>query len=144
MTNAETSIAEGLARAHIALLRDLQELDEAGRPASMQNLAALRAHLEATRAHLVEHFRFEEVDGYMTAVRTREPRLERTVDELANEHGQLLSSLDALLAETATDLGLDQAMRAKVSQWINRVRQHEARENHLIQDIFNLDIGSED
>jgi hypothetical protein len=104
----------------------------------------LRTRLGATRAHIAVHFRFEEVDGYMATVRKREPRLERAIDELANEHGQLLSSLDALLEETATAPSLDEAVRAKVSKWINHVRQHEACENHLIQDAFNLEIGTED
>jgi hemerythrin-like domain-containing protein len=80
----------------------------------------------------------------MAVVRKREPRLERVINELANEHGQLLSALDALLAESASIPSLDEAMRAKVCQWINHVRQHEGREDHLVQDAFNLDMGTEE
>jgi hypothetical protein len=94
--------------------------------------------------HLTEHFRFEEQNGYMDVVREREPRLERTIQQLAEEHGQLTRSLDALIKEAGKATSLGDALREAILSWIECVRQHEARENDLVQDAFDLDIGVED
>jgi uncharacterized coiled-coil DUF342 family protein len=142
-TNEQT-IAVALGQAHVALLRDLRELEEATRIPSKENLPALRDRLWATQAHLVEHFRLEEQNGYMDAVRKREPRFERTIQQLAEEHGQLKESLNALIRETEKVKSWDNALREAIHEWIERVRSHEARETDLVQDAFNLDIGAED
>lgn len=144
MEKVPAPFGEALGRAHTALLKDLLELEEAGRPASRSSLPVLRSRLEATSVHIMEHFRFEEQNGYMETIRQREPRLGRAIDELAKEHGQLLKSLDIVLEETFTAPCIDETIGAKISEWINQVRQHEARENQLVQDAFNLDIGPED
>jgi hypothetical protein len=144
MEKPEISIAEAIRRAHAALLRDLQALEVAGRSSSKNDLETLRTRLDATRAHLVEHFRFEEENGYMDSVRTREPRLERAVDQLAEEHRQLMDSLDALRREIASAPSVFEAVASKVTAWVHKVQAHEARENHLVQEAFGLDIGAED
>ena len=46
--------------------------------------------------------------------------------------------------ETAMAPSIDDMMSNKVSRWVNHVRQHEARENQVVQDAFNLNIGPED
>jgi hypothetical protein len=144
MENPDPPIAEAISHAHTALLRDLKALEVVARRASTNGLETLRTRLETTRAHIVEHFRFEEEDGYMDAVRKLEPRLARAVEQLAEEHRQLLDSLDALRREIATMPSANEAVAAKVTSWVQKVQQHEARENHLVQDTFGLDIGTED
>jgi hypothetical protein len=137
-------ITEALRRAHVALLDDLRKLEEAARPASGESLKGLFTRLAATHAHLTRHFRFEEQDGYMDEVRKREPRLERAVEQLAEEHRRLAHALDALTEEAGEAESLGEPLRQKVREWVERVRQHEDRENDLVQDAFNLDIGPED
>jgi hypothetical protein len=139
-----TSIAEALGPAHAALLEDLRQLGEATRPESGEGLAELRARLSATQTHITEHFRFEEQNGYMDAVQKREPRLERAIQQLSEEHGQLAQSLAVLIEQAKAATSLDEPFREAVRQWIKRVREHEARENELVQDAFDLDIGAED
>jgi hypothetical protein len=141
---AVTSVAEALGRAHAALLEDLRKLEEVVHAISDARLAELRARLGVTRMHLTEHFRFEEQSGYMDVVRKREPRLERAVQQLADEHGQLRQTLDALIGELGSATHLDEALREKIPAWIKQVREHETRENDLVQDAFDLDIGAED
>jgi hypothetical protein len=85
----KNSFAEALGQAHVALLADLRELEQATRPFSGEGLEELRTRLGAAQAHISEHFRFEEQNGYMDAVRKREPRLERAIQQLAEEHEQL-------------------------------------------------------
>jgi hypothetical protein len=104
----------------------------------------LRARLDATHRHIMEHFRFEEQNGYMDTVRKREPRLERSIEHLAEEHWQLAQSLNALIEQARSATSCDQAFRDQVRTWVEQVRQHEVRENELVQDAFNLDIGAED
>jgi hypothetical protein len=140
----ENSVAANLKRAHVALLADLRELEQAVRPPSGEGLEELRARLGAALAHVTEHFRFEEQDGYMDAVRRREPRLERSVQQLAEEHAQLRQLLEAIIGGAGAAASLGDALREKIRGWIERVRRHEARENNLVQGAFNLDISAGD
>ena len=144
MERTKNSVAEALGQAHAALLVDLRELEQATRLFSGEDLEELRTRLGEARAHLTEHFRFEEQNGYMDAVRKREPRLERAVQQLAEEHGQLQQALAALIRDAGAETSLGDTLRAEIRAWIERVRQHEVRENDLVQDAFDLDIGAED
>jgi hypothetical protein len=144
MKTTEPFAIEAHRRIHAVLHEDLCRLEEAAHPAAGQDPAALLARLAATQAHLVEHFRFEEHNGYMDAVRKREPRLERTVEQLALEHRQLAQSLAELVAEAGTATAVGEALRGSVRGWLQRVRRHEVRENDLVQNAFNLEIGAED
>jgi hypothetical protein len=138
------SFAKALRKAHAALLKDLRTLEECACSRSSERLANLRVRLGATRAHLGEHFRLEEQDGYMDIVRKREPRLERAVQQLADEHQLLMQSLDALITEIWAATSLDDTFPVKVQAWVERIRDHETRETRLVQDAFDLDIGAED
>jgi hypothetical protein len=141
MTRKAISLGEALGRAHAKLLDDLQQLEDV---ASGESVAKLHQRLASTRTDLLAHFRFEERGGYMEAVKQQEPRLERFVDQLAHEHKDLADALEALVGQARVAAGLDAALRAGVRGWIERVRAHEARENDLVQNAFNLDIGAKD
>jgi len=138
------SLAEALAKAHVALLKDLRQLDEVSRLPSPGSFAEMTTRLAAAREHIAEHFRFEEQNGYLDVVRRREPQMDRTIEELHEEHRQLLLSLNALLEEARAYGGAEGTFREKVRAWVRRVRQHESRENSLVQDAFTTDIGTED
>jgi len=144
MERPATTNVEALGRAHAALLEDLRNLKAAIRPSAGEKVADLRARLRATQTHVTEHFRFEEQNGYLDAVQKREPRLERTIHQLADEHRQLAHSLELLLDHAGVSATLDEPLREEVREWIKRVRRHESHENDVIQDAFNLDIGAED
>ena len=144
MERTENSVTKALGRAHKALLADLRDLERAVSPTSGEAHVELRTRLERARAHLTEHFGYEEQKGYMDVVRKREPRLERAIQQLAEEHGQLRQSLDGLIGQAGTATGLNDNLRELIREWIERVRRHEIRENDLVQDAFNLDIGAED
>jgi hypothetical protein len=143
MESLPASVLEALDRAHVTLLEDLRRLEEAARPQAPGGLAPLRARLGATRNHIAQHFRFEEQGGYLDVVRQREPRLERAVAQLAEEHRKLLAGLDGLIREVAAGPP-DVALSDQVRAWVEQVRHHEAHENEVVQDAFNLDLGAED
>ncbi len=141
MGNNDMSVAETLTQAHAALSEQLRLLDEAALAAGV---VELRNRLGSTQTHLVEHFRLEEQNGYMGAVRERAPRLERAIEQLALEHHELARSLQALIAQSKAATSVDDPFRQQIREWIKRVRRHEAHENDVLQDAFNLDIGAED
>jgi hypothetical protein len=137
-------LAKTLRRAHAALFEDLRKLEQAARPGAGGDLAQLMACLGATHKHVTEHFGFEEQDGYMDTVRKREPRFDRIIQQLGEEHRELMQSLDALIREVRKAACFEDAVREKIRMWVERLRRHEARENDLVQDAFSLDIGLED
>ena len=144
MANLQVSVAEALGRAHKALLVDLRGLEHAVRSWEAPVAAEMHLRLERLRAHLTEHFRFEEEDGYLDGVVKREPHRRGVVQQLLEEHGQLARCLDALVEATVTDAPLDGSFRDKLRAWVAQVRHHESRENGLVQDAFNLDTAAED
>ena len=135
------SPVRNLRQAHKALLADLQKLEETAHASSAKAAKDLHAALKAADAHVTEHFRFEERDGYFEAVRKRAPHMERAVQQLAAEHRQLADALSGLLHGAQK---VDDAFREKVRAWIHSVREHEARENRLVQEVFNRDDAAED
>ena len=144
MENKRLSIVEVLRQVHTALLKDLARLEDAARSSVGTDSAEMRSRLERTRAHITEHFRFEEQNGYMDAVLDREPNLARTVESLREEHRQLAQELEGLIERTMTGRPMEDAFRDQVRSWLESVRRHEARENTLVQDAFNVDFGAQD
>jgi cell division septum initiation protein DivIVA len=144
MNQTGVSVAEDLRQAHATLLQDVGTLEDAARPTANEDLTEFRSRLAATRKHIAEHFRFEEQNGYMDTIRKREPRLERAIEQLAQEHRQLAQALEALMADAAAATTMADSLRERVREWIGHLRQHELRENELVQAAFNLDIGAED
>jgi hemerythrin len=142
--NEQLSIVEALRQAHVALHRELAGLEQAARSPSGTDSADMRSLLERTRADILEHFRFEELNGYMNAVLDREPNLARTVENLREEHRQIAQELDSLIERTKTERALDDVFRDRVRLWIESVRRHETDENTLVQDAFNVDFAAED
>lgn len=137
-------MADALWPAHSELLRDLSRLEETVGSRTVQGLAELQAALAATRAHIAEHFHFEEENGYLEAVRQRAPQHDRVIQGLLEEHHQLTAALDKLIEEIRKASSLDEALKAKVRVWIAKVRLHEAQENRLVQQVFNQDTPAED
>jgi hemerythrin-like domain-containing protein len=135
---------DALAKAHRALRKALRKLEDALHSPQEIDPAETSRRLERMRKQLTDHFRLEEENGYMTAVLEREPHLERTVEHLRDEHHQLADTLSRLIEEAKKIDQLDDGLREHIRAWLERIRQHEARENRLVQDVFNLDIDAED
>jgi len=144
MTKAAETISEALAKVHAALLTDLRHLEQAIQASSTKGFAEVQDWLGAIRERIAEHFRFEEQNGYMDSVSKREPRLEGTIQLLAEEHKQLRDSLDALIERAKTAKAPDERLQKAIGKWIERIRQHELHENDLVQNAFCLDISAED
>jgi hypothetical protein len=144
MNRTDGAVAAALAEAHRALLTDLRELERSAQPPSAAGADEVSARLGGLRTHLEDHFRFEEHNGYMQAVLARAPHLERAVNQLRGEHGELRRSLVALAEEAGGARALGADFRQKVRKWIERVRDHEMRENVLVAEAFHRDVAAED
>lgn len=144
MPAREPSVAGQMARAHAKLLHDLVELAHAIRTTSHENLKEFKVRLRIARDDLAEHFRLEEQDGYMDAVKSRSPAQGRAVQRLLAEHQGLLKTLDDIVKLASQSASLSDRLRNKTLQWIQRVHGHEQRENALVQDAFNVDSAAED
>lgn len=144
MNRMNMSPAEDLAEAHRKLLGNLRQLEEAVEALPDADEGELMARLEATRAHLDDHFRFEECNGYMQAVLDRAPQLERKVQRLREEHGELRRSLTALAREAEEAQVASGRFRQDLKKWTTHLRDHEKRENLLVEDVFNCDVAAED
>ncbi len=139
-----TSPIEALGGAHQALLEALHALEAAATSGSIPDAAEMKTRLQQIQQHLREHFHLEEDGGYMDAVLKRDPHRERTVADLRQEHRDMGQTLKSLVEEARALKVLDDAFAARVRAWIHQVRDHESRENMLVQEVFNLDIGAED
>jgi uncharacterized protein YciI len=144
MAKTPGTVVDALLRAHRELLTRLRELEAAARAAPAEQASAWSVRLEAVRAVLVEHFRFEEEDGYMAAVLQREPEMERKVEELRQQHRQLLAELDDLQSAAKDAGSIPAEFGDRVRFWVRHVREHESQENLLVQDAFNVSIAAED
>jgi hypothetical protein len=138
------SIATALAAAHHALLANIDRLEQLIEPLAGAHPGELCDCLGMLLSRLEAHFRFEEHNGYMDAVLARAPQLARQVEGLRAEHVAMRQSLAALAGESRTAPAVNDALRQKVREWVGRVRDHETRENLLVEDAFNQDMAAED
>jgi hypothetical protein len=136
MGTSQPSFAEALNQAHNDLLGDLKDLDDAVRSESRSSPAELGTRLGKLRTHLLDHFRFEEEDGYMAPVLKEEPRFASEVQELLDEHGQMARALEALIQEVRAARDLGEPLREGIRGWIKQVRHHEAHENRLVYETY--------
>lgn len=137
-------IADEMRRAHVNLMRGLRDLRAAVRSQSSESLLGVRSRLGAVREQVAEHFRMEEQGGYMDVVRQRQPRLERAAEHLAAEHEELLHALDELIRTAGQATSLTPSLGDAIEAWAEGIRGHEDRENQLIEDAFDLDLGPGD
>ncbi|MBI3407811.1 MAG: hemerythrin domain-containing protein [Planctomycetes bacterium] len=144
MTDTETALASALRTAHSQLLRDLRALEDSVRLAAKSGFDDLHDRLAATYNHVQKHFRLEEENGYLDAVKKIGPHLERSIEGLRREHKKLTEDLAKLIDESGSQTETDDSLRQRMLSWVNEVRQHETKENDLIQDAFNLDLAAED
>jgi hypothetical protein len=144
MNTAKKSPAPGLAEAHRALLKDLADLERISEAAVPTEPAKVCARLKALSTHLGKHFRFEEESGYMQAVLARAPHLERRVLRLRLEHDELWSTLATLITQVGQLPPGGDDFRQALRAWVEHVRDHETRENVLVEDAFNTEVAASD
>jgi iron-sulfur cluster repair protein YtfE (RIC family) len=110
-------------------------------------LGLLRSLFSELAEEVERHFVHEEDGGYFDEVVEMAPHLGATVQKLQMEHGDLLETLEAmhgLLAEAEDTESWRQAVRQDFEAFLHQCKEHESRENSLVQEAYSQDIGALD
>lgn len=94
---------------------------------------------------LFRHFRYEEQGGMMEELVQSHPRATGQVDNLLDEHTEILESsrkiMSAVLAYSEAAAGADTRLRTRLSKLLDQLGEHERTENTLIMDLAYYDLG---
>lgn len=99
-------------------------------------------------AFLKQHFEHEDQGGgFFDQISEQTPRLSERADEVRHEHADLLDDFQALKhladAKTADAAWWDQ-LNSRFQSISKELMHHERREEDLLQESFNEDIGTGD
>lgn len=100
--------------------------------------------LTALREHLAEHFQQEEDGGFLEESLARLPRLASEAREVLAEHPGLLNEADRLIERTSRgDIPAQgwASLCHDVDRFATRLLDHERRENRVVQQGYNEDLG---
>ncbi len=103
--------------------------------------------LSRLRDHLTEHFQQEEEGGFLEESLARLPRLAEEAKRVLAEHPGLLDEADRLIQQTSRgDIPAQgwTALCRDVDQFATRLLDHERRENRVVQQGYNEDLGLAD
>jgi hypothetical protein len=109
-----------------------------------RNLMSL---LLALVVHLQTLFEIEESDGYFEELVQKAPRMAAQVDYLLHEHSEMLQEVDELVNIASKVLATNHDiadLAARYAQFRSKVVTHEHLENKLLQDAYNVDVGTKD
>ncbi len=101
--------------------------------------------LEQLTVEVREHMEFEERDGYLAPVQQQMPGLFDTIEQMRGEHTVLQSRLAQILTDARTHPGIyefREELSPHLQHWLDSMRDHERRENLLVQEAFNTDISA--
>ena len=116
----------------------------AAAPPSERQRAEVLACLGQLREHLRDHFAQEERGGFLEESVARVPRLSAQVQSIVAQHPVLLAELDGLIREleAATDGAESWARAARAfADFSTHMTEHEKRENAVVQEGYNEDLG---
>lgn len=100
--------------------------------------------IRSLRSHLSEHFAREESGGFLEEAVTRIPRLSAAMRSIICQHPDLLAELDRVIAglECAPDSSAAwEAARKAYGDFACHMTEHERRENAVVQEGYNEDLG---
>ena len=145
MTELRDPVARDCFREHASLNQQLARMEKLVRAPDPAGADALREQLRDLRDVLSRHMASEEKpDGFMDQVRRRTARYDAALKELRDEHRSLSTGLDTLIAEAADFEEVPGPFASRLRSWSDTLRDHESRENHLLQAAFTVDLGAKD
>ena len=116
-----------------------------GRIEAASQLADVVPLVAELRAELEEHFATEErPEGLHAAIQDRDPRYERALHVILDEHQEFLATADDVLTRARQCLEAKEIILRDVLRLANRLRDHEARETELLADSYYTDLGRND
>lgn len=154
------SIAVGTVTINAAFLQEIKEdnhelaelLESAAQMFSLARVARTPARrfvdlLMRLRDRLASHFALEEAFGYFEDAIEVAPHLSHMADELRGEHSTLYIDLCDLVEEAErllyheTTAGAAKKIAARFREFHCALQEHEHRENQLILDSLDCDLG---
>jgi iron-sulfur cluster repair protein YtfE (RIC family) len=144
MSELTNDFSNALIHAHRDLLQHIKKLNDLVNAKQWLSALALRRELELIRDELTEHFRFEEEGGYMSAVVQRQPQMANAIGELRNDHDSLAITLNGFIERIGPSFLPHDEFLSEIHDWMNSLREHETRENRIVQEAFNMEIGGGD
>jgi hypothetical protein len=113
------------------------------RIAAARELTPLLPLLEELRGLLVSHFAREEAEDALGPAVLRS-RLQSVAREILAEHGVFLRDLDRLLEQGRQAREIRDAVFAGMEDLARRLREHEVKEDELLLDLAETDLGGGD
>lgn len=136
-----------------AMVADLRRFLAAERPAPGESgahtwSAELTRRLVLLHDRLFRHFREEEEGGMVEEISRRHPRAARAVEELVDEHRQMLGRLRRITAR-AMQYGEGEApskpeLRSQLTELLDLLNHHERTETGLIHQLEIQELGQGD
>ena len=116
----------------------------AGRSESVDNVVK---SLDSLIDYLRRHFQHEEDGGFFGEIAALAPRLSERAEEVCREHVELLTAIesfrDTARGGTATGAWWER-LNSEFHRLMKDLMHHERREQDLLQEAFNVDIGTGD
>jgi len=113
----------------------------AGKPNELNDLMAELVEV------LDDHFHHEEEGGYFREIVFNLPRLTGIVDRLKRQHGVLLDTANVMrlrLLRPKDSVVSLAAMQVEFDDFLGQCKDHETREDELVQEAYWQDIGALD
>lgn len=131
---------------HQELKALLERIDQvlAARSSGIEEACHLLAQLGD---QLVKHFALEEREGYFEEAVLHAPQLVAKVNRLLAQHPKMCTQAQSLVAEATTRSGHQDwwdTTRTLFLSFREELLRHERAEDRLLQEAYNLDIGSHD
>ena len=127
----------------VAALRDAVNRN---RPWSREAAREAVKAAEAMRVHLHHHFAQEEEGGYLEQALAMAPRFNDEAQVLLGQHATMLQLIDRVVEATKgalEDAELWPQLRLQVKDLLRKLTAHEAAENRIVQQAFNVGVEVE-
>lgn len=113
-----------------------------GEPSAARRAGVVES-LRLLRCHLRDHFSQEECGGFMEEAVTRIPRLSAAMRSILGQHPALLGQLDRVIAalEPPESPGSWAIAAGDYEAFAAQMTAHERRENAVLQEGYNEDLG---
>lgn len=112
-----------------------------------QTSSEVLAMLDSLLGFLRAHFQHEDEGGFFDQITEQSPRLSDRAEKVRDEHATLLSdfqTLRALAAQGETDDAWWSRLDSEFHRISKELMHHEHREEDLLQESFNDDVGTGD
>jgi len=127
------------------LLQAVVRFITAGPGHSAETIQTLDRDLKNLQAYMGSHFEQEEAGGLFEDILERLPMVDAAVQDLRQEHKEFIEDLKGLIQRLESpEVKEIEAIRSDLNIFVSTFYEHEATENGLLQQAYNLDIGSPD